>query len=199
MRSPVGLVEIISVISIIICGAATVEQACAHETADHVVSHVEVRQVPASLVVHGELMSPPAGVSDIKFGELFKMPVGPRGLEPTEKLLSLNGKRVRLVGYMAHQEVPTERLFVLAPLPVSLGDEDESLSDDLPPSAVFVHIETTAHRNIPYMSGLIRLSGTLSVGAQQEVDGHISAVRLQLDPKLANEILSVHMDKHARK
>ncbi len=199
MRSPTGLVEVIAVVSMFTFGGVFLDEARAHEATDHVVPRADARKIPSSLAVRGELAPPPAGVSDIKFGEFFKMPVGPRGLEPTEKLLSLNGKRVRLIGYMAQQEVPTERLFVLAPLPVSLGDEDESLSDDLPPSAVFVHLETTAHHPIPYLPGLIQLKGTLSVGAQEEADGHVSAVRLLLDPKHSNEILSSNADKHARK
>ena len=83
------------------------------------------------------LPMPPA--IDLKFFEFFKMPIGPRGLQPTEKLVGLDGKRVRILGYMAKQEQSAAGMFLLTPLPVSMGDEDEGLADDLPPSTVFVH------------------------------------------------------------
>lgn len=126
----------------------------------------------------------PDGTTDLKFGEFFKLPIGPRGLEPSEKLTSLAGKRVRLVGYMARQETPTVGFFVLSPLPVSLGDEDESLADDLPASVIYVHFSAPENRPLPYYSGLLRLTGTLSLGAFEESDGHVSSVRLQLDHEL---------------
>ena len=56
-----------------------------------------------ALVVDHKLEAAPAGVVDLKFQELFKLPVGERGLEPSEKLVALDGKRVRIVGYMVQQ------------------------------------------------------------------------------------------------
>jgi hypothetical protein len=145
-------------------------------------------KLPA-IEVHGELAAPPAGVTSIKFGEFFRMPIGPFGLEPSEKLLALNGKRVRLVGYMVREENPAAGCFMLSPLPVTLGDEDESLSDDLPPSTVFVHLANTRDRNAPYIPGLIHLSGTLEVGAKDEAEGRVSAVRLILDAPISKRIM----------
>ena len=113
------------------------------------------------------------------------MPIGPRGLEPTEKLKSLAGKRIRMVGYMVRQETPASGYFVLSPLPVSLGDEDESLADDLPASVVFVHLGPPGGQPLAFYPGLLRVTGTLSLGAREEADGHVSSVRLQLDPELA--------------
>ncbi|MGH9884568.1 MAG: hypothetical protein ACREBE_03515, partial [bacterium] len=82
------------------------------------------------------LATPPlvarAEVSELRFGEIFEMPVGPRGLEPSAKLLELDGKHVRMRGYMVRAETPTPGVFILSPFPVALGDEDESLADDLP-------------------------------------------------------------------
>ena len=74
---------------------------------------VTPHRAPA-LEVRGELPAPPAGVAILKFGEFFQMPVGPLGLEPSEKLLALNGKRIRLVGYMVREENPVRPLPVLA-------------------------------------------------------------------------------------
>lgn len=137
---------------------------------------------PASIAVQGQLPAPQPGVTELKFREMFKMPIGPKGLEPTDKLLSLDGKRVRLVGYMAAQEESAKGVIILSPMPVSLGDEDESLSDDLPGNAVFVHLTARyADKPVPNMQGLLHLTGTLQLGPKDEADGHVSAIRLALD------------------
>lgn len=137
---------------------------------------------PAHVAVKGTLSAPPAGISDLKFGEMFKMPVGPMGLEPSDKLTSLKGQRVRMVGYVADAEEPTAGLLILSPLPVVLGDEDEKLVDDLPPTAVFVHLSPAyAKKAPPNFAGLVQLTGRLEVGAQEEADGHVSSTRLVLD------------------
>ena len=137
---------------------------------------------PAALAVKQALKPAPAGVSDLKFGEMFQRPVGPAGLTLTDKVKALAGQRVRIVGHMATAEEPTPGLLILSPLPVSLGDEDEKLVDDLPPSAVFVHL-SAAHQHValPNLGGLLQLTGTLELGPQEEADGHVSHFRLRLD------------------
>jgi len=124
-----------------------------------------------------------AGVTDLKFGEMFKLPVGSRGLEPSEKLLHLDGRRVHIVGYMVNQEAM--RSFILAPLPLALGDEDESFADDLPPAVVFVH--RAAQGDLQHIPGLVAITGILSVGCYTEADGRVSMVRLTLYPNTSQE------------
>jgi hypothetical protein len=129
--------------------------------------------------------------TELRFGELFARPVGPRGLTPSAKLLALDGQTVRMVGYMAAAELPTPGLLVLTPLPSSLGDEDESLADDLPPQVVFVHLSgAAAAQTLANRAGLLRLQGRLSVGPQEEADGHVSTVRLLLDAEASAQLLS---------
>ncbi len=136
----------------------------------------------AYFVVSGPLPAPPQDVTDLKFREFVRTPVGPNGTELTGRLIGLNGKRVRLVGYMARQTPPTPGMLVLSPLPVDLGDEDESLSDDLPVTATFVHLEAgQAGVTLRYLPGLLQFTGTLNVGLAEEADGHVSAFRLRLD------------------
>jgi hypothetical protein len=149
-----------------------------------------VTEIPAALSALKDAGPAPEGMTDLKFREFFRLPVGPRGLEPTEKLISLAGKGVRIVGFMAHHETPMADTFILSPVPVTLGDEDESLADDLPVSVIFVHSAQSEGRTFPFYPGLLRLTGTLSVGAQEEADGHVSTVRLQLDPELARQMLT---------
>lgn len=140
-------------------------------------------QVPAILAVNARLGAPPAGVIDLKFRDLFKMPIGPKGLEATEKLRSLDGKRVRIIGYMVRQESPSAGSFMLSPLPGSTGDEDESLADDVPASTLFVSLPNAKDVIVPALPGLLRIVGTLHVGAT-DVAGteRVAAVRIVIDP-----------------
>ena len=126
------------------------------------------------------------GVTDLRFHEMFRMPAGPRGLEPSQKLLQLDGRRVRIVGYMVDQE--QMRSFILAPLPLRLGDEDESLADDLPSGVVFVHPAAPDDRRHKHVPGLLELTGILSVGSFAEADDRVSTVRLTLDPGNSQEV-----------
>ena len=145
---------------------------------------------PPALAVVGVLPAPPAGVAELRFSEMFQRPVGPKGLEPSARLLALDGLAVRLVGYMASTEVPMAGRLILSPLPTALGDEDEPLADDLPAQAVFVHLSGPAALHaVPNYSGLIQLQGRLSVGTRDEPDGHLSSVRLLLDERASQQLL----------
>ncbi len=146
--------------------------------------------IAPALAVKGKLPPPPANVLDLRFGDFFRMPIGPAGLEPTEKLLSAHGRKVRLVGYVVREDEAREARMILAPLPVTLGDEDESLSDDLPATAVFVHLTGVGKHAPPYLVGLVQLVGTLDVGTIDEVDGRPSTVRLRLDAATSRRIFN---------
>lgn len=126
-----------------------------------------------------------AGVTtDLKFGEFFTMPIGPRGLEPSAKLLALQGRQVRMLGYMARQDAADAApgVILLTPLPVTLGDEDERYADDLPVTTVYVHwVAAPQSPALAYLPGLLALTGRLELGSQAEADGRRSSVRLLLD------------------
>ena len=125
-----------------------------------------------------------APATELRFAEFFQLPIGPRGLQASLKLLALDGQRVHMVGYMARQdgETAVPGLFILAPLPVALGDEDESFADDLPASVLYVHLQPRDSAGyVQHMSGLITVFGTLELGAQPEIDGRTSFVRLRLE------------------
>ena len=155
------------------------------------------QQTPAAAItVQRNLPTLPASITELKFAEFFTMPIGPRGLVASAKLLALSGKSVRLVGYMARAEKPVPGMFILTPLPVSLGDEDESLSDDLPASSVFVHLDAANEKTLSYYPGLLQLTGTLLLGPFEELDGHVSTVRLQLDAALTQVLLSKQAVSH---
>ena len=129
------------------------------------------------------LVLPPlqAGVTEIRFREFYDLPIGPRGLKPTQKLLALDGKRVRILGFMAKQEEPSARVLILCPVPVSMSEAADGPADDLPAAVVFVHLQTNQAVPVPYTPGPLLLTGTLDVGPMEEADGRVSAVRLLLD------------------
>lgn len=114
-------------------------------------------------------------LQDLAFHDLFQLPIGPKGLVPSPRLLQLNGRRVRMLGYRVQvaPEQALPHLLLLSPLPAQVGDEDDSLADDLPPQVVFVH-----GANLPNTPGLLQVQGRLELGAKDEADGHVSAVRI---------------------
>lgn len=128
----------------------------------------------------------PEGVTDLKFNEMFK-PVGPRGLEYTDKLRALDGKRVRLLGHMVKQSRPMPWTLLLAPVPLSLHESEYGFAEDMPATVVHVFTQRNASPIVPFTPGLVLLTGTLSVGNRQEPDGRVSSVRLNLDPPDAGQ------------
>jgi len=123
-----------------------------------------------------------APATALSLTELYRLPVGPYGLEPTEKLLSLDHQRVRIQGYMVRQDEPYEGLFLLASQPVNLAERADGGADDLPPGTVFVHLPSGNAGAIPaYRPGPIAVIGVLDLGARQENFDRISYVRLRLD------------------
>ena len=141
--------------------------------------------------VRGSLPTSSRGVSDLKFRDMYTLPVGPRGLEPTPRLLGLHEKRVRMVGYMVRQEAPAPGQFLLAPIPVALGDEDDSLADDLPPNVVLIETDAARGHRVAYRSGLMTLIGVLHVGARApaSLDGRVFGVSLSLDAASTRTLL----------
>ena len=130
----------------------------------------------------------PAGVTELKFSEFFVSPIGDRGLTFTEKLRSLDGRRVRVLGYMAQQEKPVPGMFLFSAIPVRLNEEHYGLADDLPAATMFVFMPTQRDQVVPHTPGLMLLTGTLSIGNHEEADGRISSVRLALEVPLASKL-----------
>ena len=131
-------------------------------------------------ITHG-LPPLPASVAELKFSDFFVSPIGERGLTFTDKLRGLDGRRVRLLGYMVQEEKPTPGVFILSPYPAQIHDHDNALADGLPPSVVHVSVPTGRDQPVPHSPRLLLLTGTLSVGNRSEADGRISMVRLAAD------------------
>jgi hypothetical protein len=151
----------------------TMEELAAALASQRSDSKLDVRQTPA-------LPPLPEGVTELRFNEFYKMPVGPRGLEPTEKLLSLRGKRVRLLGHMANMRLRNNRQMIFAPVPLKAQPMEYGQADDIPAAHVLVRVPGSTAEPVPYTPGLLLLTGTLSVGGRS-FDGENAFVRLLLD------------------
>ena len=148
---------------VLICGSLTVAAA-------------EREQPPAPYI--SAATEQQSNVAELRFRDLFRLPVGPRGLEPTERLRALDGKQVRMMGYMVHQEQPIANRLILAAMPISMSEDEDGLADDLPPNVVFVHLLRSPETPMAYQRGVLKFTGTLSVHPKEEVDGRVSSVRL---------------------
>ena len=124
----------------------------------------------------------PPGVSELTFADFYKQPIGPLGLDYSDRLKSLDGKRVRIVGYMVRQSAPVPWTFLLSPIPATLHESEFGFSEDLPSATLHVRVQRNPLPVVPYTPGPMLLTGLLGIGTQEEADGRISSVRLTLDP-----------------
>lgn len=151
----------------------------------------EIREAPAELAVRKELPPAPAGVTELRFRDLIKMPIGSRGLEASDLLRANDGKRVRIVGFMVQQAEALPGRFLLSPLPVAISDDDEGLADDVPPAIIEIEL-ADAHTAMPHMPGLLQISGTLEVGAKaSDANPRISFARIKPDARTAKALARV--------
>jgi hypothetical protein len=117
--------------------------------------------------------------SALSFSEFFR-PGGAR-LEPSEKLTSLDGQRVRMTGFMARMEEAPSGAFYLASRPV-VCDEGGAGTGDLPPDAVLVVVPWSAGETVRYLSGPLEVTGTLRIGGPARTDGMPARIQIVLDP-----------------
>lgn len=125
----------------------------------------------------------PGGVEELSFKDFFEPVVGDRGLNYTDRLRALGGKRVRIIGHMVREPVRSRGVFLLTPWPVRVENDGYCITETLPPATLHVVMPgVEGSRPTPYVPGPLILSGVLEVGIVQTADGRNSAVRLLLDP-----------------
>lgn len=121
---------------------------------------------------------------ELKFASFFRLPVGPRGLELSDALRAADGRQVRLAGYIVAQEEPEAGRFLFAPYPIKLSEHADGAASDLPASTVTVLLhESQRTRIVPHQSGVLVLTGQLQLGRDEDAEGRVSWVRLQLAPE----------------
>lgn len=126
--------------------------------------------------------SPGTGDSapELRFSEMYQMPVGPEGLVASDRLQSLAGRHVRIEGFLVREAPTSTDTLILSPVPVSAPDEEDGPADDYPPQIVFVHLRKAEHRSHPFRTlQRVTFEGVLELGPRQEGDGRISQIRLR--------------------
>jgi hypothetical protein len=113
-------------------------------------------------------------------GDLYARPVGPKGLEYSDRAQALDGQRVCLNGFMVRQASPVPWSFLLSPVPLQLHEREYGLAEDLPPTSIHVFLPRNGPPVVPHRSGLHQVVGTLRLGPQEQADGRIAAARLEV-------------------
>src|SRR5262245_5927667 len=103
-------------------------------------------------------------------------------IKPSAKLLALDGKRVKLVGFMVREEEPLRGAFYLSPQPV-FDSEEGGGNADLPIESVLVIVKSYEDKEIPFVPGALEATGILQIGKFQDENGHNAAIQLILDQK----------------
>jgi hypothetical protein len=124
-------------------------------------------------------------ITELKFRDFYRLPLGPRGLELTDTVRALEGQTVRIVGYMAQYGHATPGTLLLTSYPVKMDDCHYGLADDLPPQTLHVTVPRLAGQKIAFRRGPLVLTGRLEVGPKDQPDGRNFAVRLVLDEATA--------------
>jgi len=134
------------------------------------------------LLATGAKPEPPPP-EEIKFAEFFDPAPASRGLKPSARLLELEGKRIKMVGFMAQMEVPPKGGFYLCAHPVFSGESGGGTAD-LPPDAVFVVVPSAAGKALELVRGPLEVTGVLEIGSRVDADGFVSRIRIVLDKSL---------------
>ena len=131
----------------------------------------------------------------ITFQDFFNFPIGPKGVEFSQKVLQLVGKSVVIEGFMVRSDALHKGQFLLTPTPIEINEEDDGPANDLPVHTVLVKLDKKqSELLIAQKDGVIRLEGRLELGRQEESGGQVSWIRLIVSPQAVN-VLSAGAQK----
>src|SRR5215813_6184157 len=99
-------------------------------------------------------------IATLKFNEFFE--ISGSELRPSRRLMSLNGRRVRITGYMAMMEEPLRGVFYLCPRRV-YADESGGGTADLPVETVLVKVNSAKDRELGHIPNPIEVVGILEI------------------------------------
>lgn len=118
---------------------------------------------------------------ELRMKDLFKNPIGDYGLEYSDTAKALDGKSVRITGFMAQTDWKEYHHFLLATFPLILHDREYGQADEIPSGAVLV--EMPKGEAAAFTKGLMMLSGTLRLGRFQAPGDRTIWARLELHPE----------------
>ena len=141
---------------------------------------------PALAGIETQAPQPPdlSGLPELELTDLIKRPVGPLGLELSDHVKELEGKHVRVTGFMVHTDWADQTSFMLAGYPSNVSEREFGPCDDLPPIQLFVKLPGGVKSG--FQRGVLVLAGTLRTGSAEETNDRRSFLRLELDPDLKN-------------
>jgi len=118
----------------------------------------------------------------LAFADFFVQPLGPRGLQPTPRLLAAVGQPVQITGFIVKREQPQPGRFLLTPRPLSMAEHADGEADDLPAQTITVLLPASQRERIVLATpGPVTLTGRLAWGPAEDASGRVSWLRLQLD------------------
>lgn len=119
---------------------------------------------------------PARAATELGFNELYGK-VTVLGLEFSEKVLSLDGQRVRLTGFMAPPLKAESAFFVLGKQPMALCPFCSS-DADWPDDIIVIYLRRK--QTFEHMNGLVAVEGVLEHGSWIDPDtGFVSQLRLR--------------------
>ncbi len=136
-------------------------------------------------------------VTPLELQAFFKMPIGPKGLEVSDKVLKASGQKVRLSGYMVKNELPMPGIFMLTPRPVQMSEHADGDANDLPASVCLVYLDD--HQKnwiVPHVPGLLTIEGQFTFKRIEAEDGSVAWFHLHLAP---DAVTAVNLEDHALK
>jgi len=135
--------------------------------------------------------------TDIEFRSFFKMPIGPKGLEVTDKVKQSSGQTVLLTGYMVKSEVPMPGAFMLSPRPIQMSEHADGDANDLPASVCWVYLDDS-QKNwvVPHAAGLITVMGQFNFKRIEAPDGSVAWFHLQLGQEAVSAVAPIAQPHH---
>lgn len=113
--------------------------------------------------------------------DVFTAPAGPKGLEYSARAMSLNGRRIRVTGFMVKHFNTDPTVFLFSETPRLYNEREEGLADSLPPGTLHVIVQVREGDAPAWRREKMTLYGTLELGAREELSGRISHARLKCD------------------
>jgi hypothetical protein len=132
----------------------------------------------AALLLSGLPEPSPAPPEPLSFAEFFDPSA--QSLVPSARLRGLEGKRVRLTGFMAEMELPPKGGFYLCASPVFAGEGGGGTAD-LPPAAVLVVVRSAEGKTLAPLRRALEVTGRVELGPRADDLGRVSNIRILLD------------------
>lgn len=145
----------------------------------------------ARFVLRPQLPPPPDGVSDFSLTELLVASNNGSGVDYSPRARELDGKLVRVNGYMVRQASPIPWAILLSPVPQSAHEREYFLCDDLPISTIHIFMPRSAQPLVPFHPEMVAIIGRLELGGRTEADERTSMARVFVKPGQVDAMVSV--------